>query len=232
MLCSATAPVHAQDQDTRERAHTAFSAGVQAYQAGHFEDALRHFQDAYRIAPSPVVRVNVANCYQQLGKPVEALFYFERFLAETGEHGSAQQRAQVRQAVAHLEQQVGEVTLRVAPDGATVTIDHSESRRAPIMDTIRLAAGHHTIDVSMDGYRSVHQNLDVRGGSRPDLQHLARAGRGHARSGSRHDGRSGGEHHHGEHRVGLPPRERRGTGGEHGRAHEHHRHERAWGHRC
>lgn len=151
-------------QDDRERARENFNRGVEHFQAERYDQALEAFQEAYRLAPHPTVRVNMANCYEHLQRPLEAIFHFERFLEESGSGANPRQRREVEDALRGLRRQVGDVTLRVAPDGALVRIDDAETRRSPIMGPVRLVAGPHTIEVSLDGYRSERREVRVRGG--------------------------------------------------------------------
>ncbi len=155
-------------QDAREQARENFNAGVQAFEAGNFEQALEAFQEAYRLAPHPTVRVNMANCYERLNRPLEALFHFESFLAES-EDAPAEQRREVQAAVERLRHQIGEVTLRVAPDGALVRLDESEVRRAPIMNTIRMTPGSHVVEVRAEGYQSIRREFIVEAGQPADV---------------------------------------------------------------
>lgn len=167
----------AQDEEDRAAAREQFSTGVSRYEAGDYQGALEAFQEAYRLAPHPTVRVNMANCYEQLDRPLEALHHFERFLAEA-ESPSPQQRREVRSAIRRLEGRIGEVRLTVAPDGASVTIDNAETRRAPILEPVRLTAGTHHITVAMDGYETEHREVEVEGGAEQRLS--IRLGRGEA----------------------------------------------------
>lgn len=153
----------AQDEAARAQAREQFGAGVQRYEQGDYQGALEAFQEAYRLAPHPMVRVNMANCYEHLGRPLEALHHFERFLAES-ENATRQQRREVQAAIGRLQQQIAEVRLSVAPDGALVTIDGAETRRSPILDPIRLTPGTHRIEVRLDGYRTDRREIEVVGG--------------------------------------------------------------------
>ncbi len=155
-------------QDAREQARENFNAGVSAFEAGEFERALGAFQEAYRLAPHPSVRVNMANCYESLNRPLEALFHFESFLSEATDAPPAQRR-EVEAAIERLEGQIGEVTLRIAPDGALVRVDESEVRRAPIMNTIRMTAGSHVVEVRAEGYQSVRREFIVEGGQPAEI---------------------------------------------------------------
>ena len=153
----------AQTDEERAQAREQFGLGVQRYEAADYTGALEAFQEAYRLAPHPMVRVNMANCYEHLERPLEALFHFERFLAEA-ENPTRQQRREVQAAVQRLNLMLGEVRLQVAPDGALVTIDNAETRRAPILEPVRLVAGTHHVTVRMDGFRTHNQEVTVTGG--------------------------------------------------------------------
>jgi hypothetical protein len=159
--------VSAQTEAERVQARAAFQRGVEAYAAERFQEALASFQEAYRIAPHPSVRVNMANCYERLARPLEALDHFERFLAEA-ENASPEQQREVRAAVRRLRQQVGEVFVRVQPDGATVRVG-DVLRTAPVLEPIELARGVHRVEVSFAGHRTETRDVEVRGGDRVEL---------------------------------------------------------------
>jgi len=161
-LLTTLSAAHAQ-QD-RENARIQFERGVGLYEAHDYQGALTAFQEAYRLAPHPTVRVNMANCYEHLDRPIEAIHHFERFLAESP-NAPPQQRREVEGALERLRQQVGEVRLHVAPDGATITIDDAETRRAPVLEPVLLTAGTHSVVVTMDGYRTQRESVEVTGGS-------------------------------------------------------------------
>jgi len=151
---------HAQDSAAQAKQH--FQAGVTAYEVGDFQGALKEFQEAFRLKPHPLVRVNMANCYDNLDKPVEAIFHFEKFMA--AEEGTPEQHKEVREALRRLRQKVGEVNIRATPDGTLVQIDDQETRKAPILDTVLLKAGKHTIRATLDGYQPVERSIEVLGG--------------------------------------------------------------------
>ncbi|MGE0791173.1 MAG: PEGA domain-containing protein [Sandaracinaceae bacterium] len=153
----------AQDDETRERARENFEAGVARFEAGDFQGALERFQEAYRIAPHPSVRVNMANCYERLDRPLEALHHFEGFLAEA-ESPTPQQRREVQAAIQRLRAQLGDLRLTIAPDGAQVTIDGEQVLRAPILQAVTLARGVHVIEVQMDGFEPERQEIRIAGG--------------------------------------------------------------------
>lgn len=165
-LVSSPPPAHAQDRDAARRS---FQRGVSSYTEGNFSVALEAFQDAYRIAPHPSVRVNMANCYEQLGRPVEAVDHFSRFLIESPD-APADQTREIRATITRLRQTIGEVFLRVEPEGATITIDRMTILRAPVIDAIQLAEGAHRFEITADGFATVTREVSVDGGERQELR--------------------------------------------------------------
>ena len=157
---------HASAQDAeREHARAEFTHGVELYHQADYGHALASFQEAYRLSPNPAVRVNMANCYDHLDRPLEAIFHFEHYLSEAGANMSPEKRHEVETSLAGLRQRVGSVHLNVSPDGAAIRVDESEERRAPVLDAIVLRAGQHHLRVHLDGYRDEARDFDVRGGS-------------------------------------------------------------------
>jgi tetratricopeptide (TPR) repeat protein len=155
------------EEEQRAQAKQRFEQGVADYDAGRYEQALANFQEAYRLRPHPLVNVNIANCYDKLGKPLQAVFHFERFI--DAQAGTPEQRTEVVNALERLRKQIGQLLLRVTPDGATVTIDQGEQRRSPIMEAIKLEGGKHTIEVRLAGYRTLQRSVTVRGGTTLEL---------------------------------------------------------------
>jgi hypothetical protein len=159
----------APDADTRDEARVLFNRGVEQYQAERYREALASFQEAYRLAPHPLVRVNMANCYDKLNKPLEAIFHFEQFLDEMGTTAPAQQRREVKEALNRLRKQVGELNLDVAPDGALVRIDDTHERRSPVIEPVLLPQGTHQVEITHPGFVTARRDVDIPGGGSTSL---------------------------------------------------------------
>ncbi len=153
----------AQTDDDRARARTEFERGVAAFGNSEFQTALDAFQEAYRLAPHPSVRLNIANCYQQMARPVEALFHFEHYLTEATSVPAAQRR-EIEATIRGLRARVGTLTLQVTPDGAEIVIDGSARRVAPVSEPVRVVAGDHEVVISLAGFVTETQTVHVDGG--------------------------------------------------------------------
>ena len=153
--------------EMRARAKQLFERGVEAYEGARYAEALASFQEAFRLRPHPLVRVNIANCYDKLGKPIEALFHFEQFLAS--DVPTPAQRQEVVAATERLRKQLGSLLLRVTPDGATVIVDAGEQRKTPILEPLQLPAGEHSLEVRLEGYQVVKRSFTLTGGATQEL---------------------------------------------------------------
>jgi hypothetical protein len=149
------------------RARQLFQHGVEAYDRGVYYDALQAFVDAYQLRPHPAVRVNIANCYEKLDRPAEAIQNFEQFLGSGA--GTTKQQEEVVRALEQLRKRVGRLVLHVSPDGSKVVIDDGEPMRAPVGDVVLLKVGRHQLTVSLDMHETAMRVIDVAAASTTEL---------------------------------------------------------------
>lgn len=76
----ASGTVAAQDTSYDAEARALFEAGRTAFDAGRYEDALQHFQGAYRRSQRPQLLFNVAVAADRAGRVVDAIGAYEKFL--------------------------------------------------------------------------------------------------------------------------------------------------------
>jgi hypothetical protein len=160
-----TAPTPDPAQDAAaNRPKELFNAGVQAFEEGRFTEALANFEQAYQLKPHPLVQVNIANCYDKLNQPAEALDHFEAFLASP--EGTPAQRDEVRAAVTRLSKQAGRLSLQVTPATATGTLDDQTVLHPPNQ---WVSAGRHRLSFVAEGFEPVVRVLDVRAGETTEV---------------------------------------------------------------
>ncbi len=63
-----------------EEARALFSAGRVAFEQGHLDRALEHFQRAYELSPQPGLLFNIGNTYDRLRQDELAIEHLERYL--------------------------------------------------------------------------------------------------------------------------------------------------------
>lgn len=75
----------AQDASYDAEARALFEAGRLAFDAGRYEDALQHFQGAYRRSQRPQLLFNVGVAADRSGRVAEAISAYEKFLESVPE---------------------------------------------------------------------------------------------------------------------------------------------------
>lgn len=140
----------------------------EAFEQRDYEGALELYQAAFRNAPTPALRLRLADCYEALGRPREAVYHLERFLEEDQDGTRDEVDAVIRHA-AQLRQAIATLRVRVTPSDAfdlLVTVDGltiSPNGVAPV------GAGMHTVEVAADGYRSARVSVTVSAGGTLDV---------------------------------------------------------------
>ncbi|MCA9559336.1 MAG: tetratricopeptide repeat protein, partial [Myxococcales bacterium] len=82
LLLSLGAPALAQPtEQARVQATEAYEAGVAAFKAKDFAEALARFERAYKLDPSPVLLYNLARTHQEMRHWTQAIEHFELYLA-------------------------------------------------------------------------------------------------------------------------------------------------------
>ncbi|MBI5517319.1 MAG: tetratricopeptide repeat protein [Deltaproteobacteria bacterium] len=151
----------------RAAARQFFQSGVAAYGRRDWQSALEAFQQAYRLAPHPSVRVNMANCYVELQRPTEALHHFDAWLRESPAAAPAQRQV-IERRVRELSVGLGQLSVTVLPSTAapTITVD---GRAAAVGEPLRVAPGHHLIEIHAEGFRDWRREVDANPGGRMEV---------------------------------------------------------------
>jgi tetratricopeptide (TPR) repeat protein len=139
--------------DAKQDARDHFEAGVAASQQERFADAATEFERAYELEPAWQVLYNLGAVYAALGRPVEAVDAFERYLDQADASVDAERRRQVHVEIDKQRAKTGWLDLRVNETGAEVRIDAQAVGVTPLPAALLLAAGAHSIEVSREGQR-------------------------------------------------------------------------------
>jgi tetratricopeptide repeat protein len=89
--------------------------GVTLYNLGRFDEAIAAFEDAYQAFPSASLLFNIAQAHRQLGNCERAIFFYRRFLSESG---TTPYRAEVEARITDLE---AACTLKTKPPAAPIS---------------------------------------------------------------------------------------------------------------
>jgi tetratricopeptide (TPR) repeat protein len=154
-----TTSVHAATSDGDAEAR--YRAGVNAFAAGRYSEAVELFRDADRRKPSAALSFNMARAYEKLGDVAGALRSYRDYLrrAKDPEDGAAVRRfidVLSRRLAAHGVQQV---TVLSTPPGATVTLDGVVVGVTPW--TSELTPGAHEMSLHLAEHADVVRSFDL-----------------------------------------------------------------------
>lgn len=94
-------------EQARTQATTAYDAGVAAFKAKDYAEALARFERAYKLDPSPVLLYNLARTHQEMRHWTQAIEHFELYLARVpdgDDRGDVEARVRtMRNLLAELE---------------------------------------------------------------------------------------------------------------------------------
>lgn len=175
LVCSLCCQAHRVRAEESTSASKHFRAGLDHALTGELERAVEEFQAAYADSPHYSVLFNIGQTYTLMGKPVEAIDAFERYLRGGGKAIAPSRRKAVEASIAFHAKRVGELQVLVEPADATLEVDGqavtSDWQRVPL----RLAAGKHGLVVSAAGFRAQTLAVTVQAGQRSSLSLTLRA---------------------------------------------------------
>jgi tetratricopeptide (TPR) repeat protein len=100
VVCAIAAPARAaSEEDERAKAH--FLAGQSYYEQASYTDALREFNEAYRISKRPALLYNIARCHEALENYADAVKMLEAYLDQAPE---TTDRVAVETRIANLKE--------------------------------------------------------------------------------------------------------------------------------
>lgn len=123
----ASAEITAEDK-AAARQH--FNNGKGAFELGRFADALREYEQAYKLAPLPGFLFNIGQCYRNLDNHEKAIFSFRLYLKKLPD---AKNRAATETLIEELQQKAEEERIRKAQQANVPPYD-PDNTRPPITD--------------------------------------------------------------------------------------------------
>lgn len=158
-------PTHAQpDEDAEAQARQLAKEAGAAFRKGDFHVALAKFQAANGLVPHPTLQVNIGRSFEKLGQWEDALTACREVLAAPGLPESTANAAEecIERVAPHVQNPLLEV--RTGPPGASVMVDGVAVGKSPWTGTVQ--PGKRQIDVTLEGHRSVKQEVVAARGKR------------------------------------------------------------------
>lgn len=164
-----------------EQARTYFNVGARAYAAGQFLDAVKAFQQAYKLTPRPGLIFSIAQAYRKqyyLDRKPEnlraAIQHYHEYLGRVPKGG---RRADVADALAELEPLADRLQARSAPapgsrakpateimvssptPGVRISLDGHAAGKLPFVSDVK--PGRHHVLLTAPGYRPYERDISV-----------------------------------------------------------------------
>jgi hypothetical protein len=152
------------DPQAKAQAQELLSQGSKLYHQGDLAGALEKFEAAYVAFPSPKLMFNIGQAKRDLGRPVEALESFQRFLAEAT-NASPETMAEARNSVAELQGKLGRIRIDCDTAGAQVAVDGKSVGVAPLPDLVWATPGRHQVTAKHLSAAPAIEDVEVAVGS-------------------------------------------------------------------
>jgi tetratricopeptide (TPR) repeat protein len=149
----------------KAEARELYSKGQQLFREGSYTEAERSFEEAYRIAPNPVVLLSIAECEVRTEQYQRAIDTLEAYLREKPD---ARDASEVRGQIEALRARPATLSVNSDVPGASIWVDESASGRETPAE-LKLAAGHHVVALQRDGYQRTETGVDLTPGERENL---------------------------------------------------------------
>ncbi|MFH2009640.1 MAG: PEGA domain-containing protein [bacterium] len=133
---------------------------------GDYVTALELFSRAFKIFPSPKIQFNIGQTYKELGRYLDAIGAYEKFLKDAAADTSAALKKLAQDNVQDLLRKIAIVTIQVSVEGATVSVDGNARGASPLGAPLRLMPGSHSVVVKLTGYVTVAVNLRLEANQR------------------------------------------------------------------
>ena len=155
-------PRHAQGEsaDPKTAARAKALEGSRIADEGQHERALALFRQAFTLFPEPAYLYDIGVECQALGRDVEALDAYARFLRDP--HNTPLSLVtHARELTAELDKRLGEIQVRGAPDGANIDVDGEPRGTAPVSEPVRAKPGSHRVVVRRPGFEPFRTDVLV-----------------------------------------------------------------------
>lgn len=146
----------------RAYARELYTNGQQLFRQGDFPGAQRSFEEAYKVAPNPVVLLSIAECQVRTEQFTAAIDSLRTYLKE---RPTAPDKPQVEAQIEVLLAKPATLTVQSSVDGASIAVDGNATGRVTPTD-LELTAGDHNIALQLDGYVPNEQSVTLSPGGK------------------------------------------------------------------
>jgi hypothetical protein len=150
--------------EAKAQAQVLLKEGAQYYQQGQFADALEKFEEAYAAFPSPKLFFNIGQASRDLGRPVDAVDAFEKFLVQATD-ARPELLAEAKRSVEELSPKIGKLLIDCTVPGAMISVDGKNVGQAPLANAVRVSPGDHQVTATHPSVMPAVENITVTAGT-------------------------------------------------------------------
>jgi hypothetical protein len=163
LLSQSIAPQQPAHPEAKSKAQVLLKQGSALFEEGDYQSALDKFEQAYAIFPSPKLQFNIAQANRDLGRPVEALTAYEKFLALAPD-ASPDALSDARKSSADLRGKLGQLKINCWPADSEVTLDGRGAGATPQREPIWAVPGYHQITIQHQQFSPAIESIEVLAG--------------------------------------------------------------------
>src|ERR1022692_9795 len=140
-----------------------FQKGLAAFADQRFAEAAEEFDAAYKLSPAFKLLYNIGLVDVALGRSVEAVDAFDRYLKQGASAIPVDRRREVSEEIAKQLARIGTVSIRTFPEGAEIRIDGVLIGQTPLPKPVRVNAGRHAVEAILAGHSAQAREIEISG---------------------------------------------------------------------
>jgi hypothetical protein len=170
----AAGQARAQSGENQAAAQALYDEARKLVDAKSFAEACPKFKESYDLDPAGGTLLNLADCYEKLGKPALAWTTFKDALVAAQRDGNGSRIEFAKTHIAALEKSLAYVTIQVPDkarvDGLSVTLDGTPIGSATWGVALPVDPGSHTVRAEAPGHQPFERSIDTAsGGQREEV---------------------------------------------------------------
>jgi hypothetical protein len=162
LLVAATPRAHAQaPTPDRVAAESLFAEARQLLAAGHFPEACAKLEASRRLEPAIGTTLNLADCYERIGRTASAWAEFKTAAAEAQKIGDSLRKTEALERAHALEPRLSRLRVDLDQPGARIISNGVPFSPAAIGSAIAIDPGSYHFEASAPGKRPWSQTIDI-----------------------------------------------------------------------
>lgn len=148
----------AQSAAEKQRAQELQKDGMRLLEKGDSRGALKDFDEAIRLFPSPKILFNMGLAHKALGQEVDAVNDFERFLDEAP-YAPKQSREMAQKIVSEIRPRLSYLDIATDDVGSHITVDGRDVGVAPLPRPLAVSPGAHEVRLTKADMRPASRSV-------------------------------------------------------------------------